>query len=98
MLLGDGSPGDMREDTIHSVASFGVGFSFIVGVALVALRRPSEPTWRRVLDWTAVTSGVLIPLLMTVVGQPGLIQRSMFLVAFAWYGLEAAKPGTARGL
>lgn len=36
----DGSPYDQTVDLFHSVASFGVGLSFIIGVVIVSLGRP----------------------------------------------------------
>lgn len=88
----DGSASDPTEDMLHSAASFGVGLSFTVGVLLVTLRRVRGISGRRVFDWMAIAAGIVIPLAMANVGQAGLVQRLMFLIAFVWYGLETARP------
>ena len=80
------------EDLLHSVAATGMGFAFAGGVALVALQRWKGYEGWRVIDIVAVTASVALPLAM--LGAPGLtgvFQRAMFLVAYLWYGLEAAQ-------
>lgn len=83
-------PFDAFEDSLHSVASFGVGFAFTIGVIIVSLRRGPNAGPIRVLDALAVVSAVVIPMVMfNVSGIGGLVQRGMFLVAYLWYGVEA---------
>lgn len=75
-------PFDAFEDFLHSVASFGVGFSFTIGVIIVSLRRGPNAGPIRVLDALAVVSAVVIPMVMfNVSGIGGVVQRGMFLVA-----------------
>jgi hypothetical protein len=84
------APFDRVEDVLHSVAATGMGFAFALGVAAVAWRRHGagvRPHWR---DGVAVLAAVALPLAMTWwPGSAGALQRAMFLVAYAWYGLEA---------
>jgi hypothetical protein len=83
------APFDRVEDLLHSVAATGMGFAFALGVAAVAWRRHGAgagPHWR---DGVAVLAAVALPLAMTWwPGSAGVLQRAMFLVAYAWYGLE----------
>jgi hypothetical protein len=83
----DGSPHNSFEDFLHSAASFGVGMTFMIGVALVLLNRRDAPS--RVFDLVALAAALAIPLLMPRVEAAGLAQRAMFLIAFLWYGKEA---------
>lgn len=83
----DGSPYNSFEDFLHSAASFGVGMTFTIGVALVFLTRRAVST--RVFDLVALAAALAIPLLMPRVDAAGLAQRAMFLIAFLWYGKEA---------
>lgn len=51
----------------------------------------------RIFDWVTVGASVVVPPAMYVfVAIEGLAQRSMFLVTFLWYGLEAGS-GLRRG-
>lgn len=84
----DGSEPDILEDTLHSVASFLVGASFIVGVSLLGVRRQRAGAFRS-FDAIAVGVAVLVSLTMALTSAPGLVQRVMFLVAFVWYAGEA---------
>jgi hypothetical protein len=84
---------DPVADVLHSVAATGVGFAFALGV--VAVLWHAQPAARRTrwpLDAFAVAASVAVPLAMVAVGGlAGLLQRAMFLVAFAWYGVEALR-------
>jgi hypothetical protein len=88
----DGSPHDRFEDFLHSAASFGVGMSFTIGVVLVALTGRSAR--RRALDLVAIVAAIAIPLIMPRIDAGGLAQRTMFLIAILWYGMETV---TERG-
>lgn len=96
-------PFDAFEDLLHSVASFGVGFAFTIGVIIVSLRRGPNAGPIRVLDAVAIVSAVVIPMIMfNVSGIGGVVQRGMFLIAYLWYGVETVRlgrlevPGTER--
>lgn len=83
-------PFSQLEDLLHSVAATVMGFAFAVGVTAVALERWRRGGGWRCLDVTAVTASVVLPLAMASgTGLTGIFQRVMFLVAYAWYGLEA---------
>ena len=76
----------------HSAASFAVGFSFTIGVLIVALRRPSGAGLVRILDVVAIGAAVAIPLVMSTGFEgAGALQRLMFLIAYVWYGAEALR-------
>lgn len=85
-------PVDTLEDSIHSIAATTVGFAFAGGVAAVGYRR----WWtggRSVFDLVAVSASVVIPLAMVGLADvAGLLQRTMFLLAYGWYLIEALKP------
>lgn len=81
---------DRTEDLLHSVAASSMGVAFALGVVAAALsRNRRDPRWR-VLDVVAVVSSVAIPLGMSAwPALGGALQRLMFVVAYAWYGVEA---------
>jgi hypothetical protein len=83
-----GVPADMLEDTIHSVAASLMGFAFAGGVVAVVLRRrPARP---EALDFVAVIASAAIPLGMAMWPESaGLLQRVMFLIAYAWHARQA---------
>jgi Protein of unknown function (DUF998) len=83
---------DHVEDVLHSVAATSMGFAFVSGVVLTALRRSRDDLWPRAFDLVAVAASVAIPLSMAA--RPdieGVLQRLMFLVAYAWYAAEAVR-------
>lgn len=81
---------DRTEDSLHSVSATAMGFAFAFGVIAVALRRRRPALGRRVFDVVAVASSVFIPLGMaTLTEYSGLLQRTMFLIAYVWYAIEA---------
>ncbi len=85
-------PFDAFEDLLHSVASFGVGLGFAVGVVLVSLRRGPHAGPMRILDVVAVAASVLLPMVMfNLADIGGIVQRAMFAIAYLWYGLEAIR-------
>lgn len=91
-------PYDAFEDTLHSIASFAVGMSFIVGVLLVTFRRPHGSGPVRVLDWIAIGIALVVPLIMfNLTDIAGLVQRVMFAVAYLWYGIQALSLVQGRG-
>lgn len=85
-------PYDAFEDLLHSIASFAVGMSFIVGVVIVSIGRRRDVRRTRIVDWTAVAIAVAVPMIMfNVAGIAGVVQRFMFGVAYLWYGAEAIR-------
>ncbi|HEX6221291.1 MAG TPA: DUF998 domain-containing protein [Acidimicrobiia bacterium] len=80
---------DAGEDGIHSFAATAMGFAFAGGVALTSASRLQKGGRILLLDICAVIASVAIPLLMVAFDDSsGLLQRVMFLVAYAWYGRE----------
>lgn len=85
-------PFDAFEDFLHSVTANAVGFTFTVGVLLVALRRGPGTTAARVFDGIAVISALVISMMVVnVAGLAGLAQRIMFGIGYVWFGLEAIR-------
>ena len=83
---------DRVEDVLHSVAATSMGFVFVGGVVFTALGRSRDDFWPHAFDLTAVAASVAIPLGMAA--RPdvdGLLQRMMFVVAYAWYAAEAVR-------
>ena len=86
----EGVPFDPVEDFLHSLTATVMGFAFAFGVVVRFLQRETADRGGRVLDVTAVAAAIILPLLMAM--QPeiiGLLQRTMFSVAYLWYGREA---------
>lgn len=83
-------PSDAFEDTLHSVAASTVGAAFTIGVLIVATRR--SRTWMRVFDALAVAAALGFSMAMfNVEGIAGVVQRTMFVVGYLWYGAEAIR-------
>ena len=81
---------DEFEDFLHSVASFAVGLTFVVGVIVVSVERPNGALRSRALDAVAIIASVVIPMIMfNATGYAGLVQRMMFAIAYLWYASEA---------
>jgi hypothetical protein len=83
---------DHVEDVLHSIAATAMGFAFVGGVVVTALGRSRGDTWPRTFDIMAVAASVAVPLGMAA--RPdieGVLQRLMFVVAYAWYGAEAVR-------
>jgi hypothetical protein len=89
---------DATVDLAHSFAATAMGFAFAFGVVAVAVRRRSPAVGRvgaavGVLDIVAVVASVVLPVGMVVLPDAaGLLQRSMFAIAYLWYGSEAVRP------
>lgn len=78
------------EDLLHSIAATAMGFAFAFGVLAVMMRRPERMLLRSVVDVMALAASVIIPFSMMVwSGSAGLLQRTMFLIAYIWYATEA---------
>lgn len=88
---------DRFEDLLHSVTASAMGFAFAAGVVAVALRRRGPSRLDRSADTLAVAAAVIIPLAMSQgTAYQGLLQRSMFLVAFVWYAREGLRGALSR--
>jgi Protein of unknown function (DUF998) len=80
---------DQTEDLLHSVAATSMGVAFGVGVVAAALWAGRSGRRWRALDFLAV-GAVALPLGMVAFpGGQGLIQRLIFVIAYAWYAVEA---------
>ncbi|SFR37071.1 DUF998 domain-containing protein [Halogeometricum limi] len=79
-------PFDPVEDAAHSVAATAVGFCFAFGVLAFVYRRWTAGRPVRRLDFSALFATVAVPASMAVfAGYAGVLQRSMFALAYVWY-------------
>jgi hypothetical protein len=86
-------PFSSLEDLLHSVAATAMGFAFAVGVTVVAVQRWRVGGGWRAPDLVAVTASIVLPLAMASgTGLTGVLQRTMFLIAYLWYAGEALRP------
>lgn len=81
------APFDQLEDAVHSFAATGMGFAFAAGVLATALDRTVSSRAKLLpVHIVALSASVAIPLAMTAVPEiAGLLQRGMFLIAYAWF-------------
>jgi len=80
---------DPVEDLLHSLFATFMGFSFSFGVFFRAWQRRENSGAIWILDFFAVFSAIVFPLLMGYFpATSGLWQRILFAVAFLWYGKE----------
>jgi hypothetical protein len=88
-------PVDRFEDFLHSFTATAMGFAFCFGVLARLCQRGTNQSAHRTFDATALLAATAMPLLMAGWSDGGgLVQRLMFLVAYAWYGGETrAIPG-----
>jgi hypothetical membrane protein len=89
----EGAGFDRTEDHLHSIASTIVGLSFAFGVLAVGLKRDTARLPTRAFDLVAIAvAGVLLPIGMTIWAEAdGVLQRAIFLIAYAWYATEALR-------
>lgn len=82
-------PSDVTENFLHSATANGMGFGFIIGVALRFIHSREHHIPGTTLDFFALVAATVIPLAMpTVEGATGILQRSMFGLGYIWYGRE----------
>ena len=92
-----GMPFDQTEDLLHSAAATLMAVAFSVGVLAMAIGRAREGLPARPLDLLAIAASVLISIGMAIWGDSaGALQRTMFLVLYAWYASEAIRACSAR--
>jgi hypothetical protein len=92
-----GTPSDLREDWLHSVASGVVGTAFAAACA-ARLFAPGG-TRRDMLAWGGLIVSVAFPLAMVELPEfRGLIQRAMFGVSFIFVTREFVYPLVRRRL
>jgi uncharacterized membrane protein YhaH (DUF805 family) len=83
---------DETEDLLHSAAASLMAIAFSVGVLVLVVRRARDELQQRPLDVVAIAASVLISIGMGVWGDSaGALQRTMFLVLYAWYVSEAIR-------
>jgi hypothetical protein len=84
----EAAPYDATEDLLHSIAATAMGFAFAIGVAATAVHIWRRRRAMRPLDAIAIIASVALPLAMVATDAAGLLQRAMFLIAYAWYARE----------
>jgi Protein of unknown function (DUF998) len=85
-----GVPFDAFEDVLHSATATGMGFAFAAGVVVRLIQRGPGTTGARALDLIALLAATLLsPIGAALPEVGGILQRAMFVVAYAWYGAEA---------
>lgn len=83
-------PSDPFEDLLHSASATLMGFAFALGVLSVGISRDAARGRDRLFDAVGIAGSVLIPIAMTQTADyTGLLQRTMFLIAYSWYAREA---------
>ncbi|HOC14569.1 MAG TPA: DUF998 domain-containing protein [Propionicimonas sp.] len=81
-------PFDPVEDQLHSIAASLMGFVFVLALLALALSR-SRPKGLRLLNAVGAVASIVLPALMAVLPEwAGLLQRSMFAIAFVWFGVQ----------
>ena len=83
------------EDVLHSVFAGIIGFGFIAGVVAVMVARRLPSTRAALPDIAAIIIPSAVSLTMST-SIWGLLQRTMFLTAAAWYTREAILASRAR--
>jgi hypothetical protein len=85
-----GVASDEMEDFLHSVCASGMGFAFCAGVLARSAQRRLHGVAGRGLDVVVLGVAIVLPLLLassSAIG--GWMQRSMFALAYLWFGREA---------
>ncbi len=91
-------PYDPTEDLLHSLFATAMGFAFAGGVVFVLVRNHRNRPRRVGLDAIAIAASVLIPLGMSALSViDGLLQRTMFAIAYCWYITELWSPEPEAG-
>jgi hypothetical protein len=89
-------PFDPFEDFLHSVTATGMGFAFALGVVGRVLQREESEILKKAWDVVAIIAATALPPLGELWPSiAGLLQRTLFLVAYLWYAHEAV---TARSI
>lgn len=82
----DGVPISERDDALHSAAANVVGLAIVALLASVVWRRRSRTPW---WDGLVLAVVVVVPLVMMMAPDyEGIMQRSMFSLAFVWLIVE----------
>ncbi len=85
-------PVDLFEDFLHSVTATGMGFAFSFGVVARLLQRENGERLKNAFDVIAlVAATTLSPLGELWPSIAGLLQRTMFGVAYCWFAHEALR-------
>jgi Protein of unknown function (DUF998) len=85
-----GAHTDPTEDMLHSITASAMGFAFAMATTLSAFMRHREQALRRLFDGVGAIASVGLSLAAAnsdALG--GVFQRAMFVLAYAWFSLEA---------
>ncbi|MFM9884651.1 MAG: DUF998 domain-containing protein [Burkholderiales bacterium] len=88
-------PLDLFEDLLHSVTATGMGFAFSFGVVARLFQRGNGEHLKKALDVIALVAATsLSPLGELWPSIAGLLQRTLFGVAYLWFAYEALAAST----
>lgn len=86
---------DPVEDFLHSITATGMGFAFAIGVVGRLLQRQKSETYQKIFDLVAILAATLLtPVGAAIPSFAGVLQRTMFAVAYLWFIQEALSPQT----
>ena len=84
---------DPVEDFLHSLTATGMGFAFAFGVFVRFIQRENKEKLQRNSDFVAIlAASILTPIGGAMPGIAGLLQRTMFIIAYLWFIQEALYP------
>ena len=80
---------DYFEDVLHSITASGMGFAFSFGVLGRLFQREKSSLLYIVSDWTALIAAFGLPLFGSQLpNTAGLVQRTLFVIAYGWFAIE----------
>ena len=84
---------DPVEDFLHSLTATGMGFAFAFGVVVRFMQRRKNERFQRTSDLVAIlAASMLTPIGGAMPAIVGLLQRTMFAIAYLWFIQEALFP------
>jgi len=90
---------DTVEDFLHSLTATGMGFAFTLGVIVRLLQRKREEQRQRSYDLIAIVVATVLPMAGGFMPSvAGLLQRTLFVIAYLWFIHEALYPGLNRNV
>lgn len=85
----NGAPDNPAVAMLHTCAGVVAAATFILGILSVSLSRARGQRQRRLLDWLTMSAVLLIPQVMLLVAQDGLLQRFLVAIGYVWLFVES---------